>query len=173
MRSEMNGDIERVLLALNRAGVRYLVVGGVAVVLHGHLRTTHDLDLVIQLQRENLTAALAELEALGLQPNVPVALRDFVESEQREKWAREKNMVAFPLWNPRNPTQKLDLFIEEPIDFDAAYRRASKLKLGAVEAPVLSLPDLIAMKKSAGRPQDLADVQALERIRARRQGDDP
>ena len=169
----MNGDVEKVLLALNRAGVRYLVVGGVAVVLHGHLRATHDLDLVIQLERTNVTRALAELEMLGLQPNVPVALRDFVEPEKREQWAEDKNMMAFPLWNPRNPTQKLDLFIREPIDFDAAYGRASRLKLGSIEVPVLSLPDLIAMKRNAGRPQDLADVHALEGIYTRSEEEAP
>ena len=128
---------------------------------------------MIQLERTNVKRALAELEMLGLQPNFPVALRDFGEPEKREQWAEDKNMVAFPLWNPRNPTQKLDLFIREPIDFDAAYRRAARLRLGSIEAPVLSLPDLIAMKRSAGRPQDLADVQALEGIRARSQEEAP
>jgi uncharacterized protein (DUF1330 family) len=66
------GEIERVLAALERAGVRYLVVGGVAVVLHGFLRTTADLDLVIQLDPANVRRALDALTDLGYQPRAPV-----------------------------------------------------------------------------------------------------
>ena len=54
----MTGAIERVLAALNAAEVRYLVVGGVAVVLHGYLRTTADLDLVVELETDNVLRAV-------------------------------------------------------------------------------------------------------------------
>jgi hypothetical protein len=60
--------IGRILAALNEARVRYVVVGGVAVVLHGHLRFTADLDLVLALDRDNVLAALAALQGLGFRP---------------------------------------------------------------------------------------------------------
>ena len=163
----MVGDTEDILAALNQAGVRYLIVGGVAVVLHGHLRTTKDLDLVIQLERENLLRALQAFEALGFQPLVPVRLLDFVEPRNRETWIRDKNMVVFSLWHPEKPTQKIDLFVEEPFDFEVAYSRASSKSLGATEAPVVSLDDLIEMKRTVGRPQDVADVEVLELLKNR------
>ncbi|HEX2251636.1 MAG TPA: hypothetical protein VHQ65_00040 [Thermoanaerobaculia bacterium] len=64
----MAGDIEQVLKALGRAEVRYLVVGGVAVVLHGYLRATADLDLLLALDEVNVRRAVSALEALGYRP---------------------------------------------------------------------------------------------------------
>ena len=61
----MVGAIERVIIELNRQDVRFLVADGVAVVLHGYLRTTADLDLVVQLDKENVLRALRALESPG------------------------------------------------------------------------------------------------------------
>ena len=166
----MHGDIERVLEALNRAEIRYLVVGGVAVVLHGHLRATNDLDLVIQLERENLLEALRVFEALGFLPLVPVKIQDFAEPQNRQEWIREKNMLVFSLWHSSNPMAKVDLFVEEPFDFEAAYERVERKDLGKTQAPVVSLDDLISMKRTAGRSQDLADLETLEILRTRVEG---
>lgn len=167
----MRGDIEAVLGALNEKKVRYLVVGGLAVVLHGYLRTTMDLDLVVQLEPENLRKALQALEGLGYQPVAPVPLLDFAEPRMRESWIREKNMIVFSLWLPDGPVFKVDLFVSEPFDFEATYRRAVQVDLGRTTARVVALEDLIALKREAGRPQDLADLQALERLRDRRRGE--
>ena len=161
----MRGDIEQILAALNDGGVRYLVVGGVAVVLHGHLRTTMDLDLVVQLDPENLEQALSALQRLGYQPIAPVPILQFADPSTRESWIRDKNMIVFSLWLPDRPTFKLDIFVAEPFEFEPTYERSVTVDLGTAEATVLALEDLIALKRDAGRPQDLADVQALERIR--------
>jgi hypothetical protein len=114
----MRGRIEQVLSTLTEAKVRYLVVGGVAVVLHGHLRTTLDLDLVLHLERDNLERALAAFSDLGFQPRVPVPLRSFADPMTRDAWAREKNMTVFSLWHPDHPGFAIDLLIQEPFDFD-------------------------------------------------------
>jgi hypothetical protein len=58
----MVGEIERLITGLSNAGVRYLIVGGVAVVLHGYLRATADLDLIIGLDRPKDIEALVELK---------------------------------------------------------------------------------------------------------------
>ncbi len=160
----MKGDIEAILATLNAARVRYLVVGGVAVVLHGHLRTTMDLDLIIELEPENLRRALEALASLELQPIVPVPMEAFADSATRESWIRERNMVGFSLWHPSKPTLKIDIFVSEPFDFDVAYERAVRVDLGRAEATVVALEDLIALKREAGRPQDLADVESLTRL---------
>ena len=73
----MVGEIEGILDALNQAHVRYLVVGGVAVVLHGYLRTTADLDLIIQLDRDNVLRAIRTLQDHHYCPRAPVAVEDF------------------------------------------------------------------------------------------------
>ena len=71
------GDVELTLSALDAAQVRYLVVGGVAVVLHGHLRVTAELDLVVQLDEGNVRRALAALAGLDFRPRAPVDAKCF------------------------------------------------------------------------------------------------
>ena len=161
----MVGEIEVVLDTLNRAHVRYLVVGGVAVVLHGYLRTTADLDLVIQLQRENLLRAMGALANLGYRPRAPVPAEAFADPELRGRWIREKGLAVFSLWSPAHPTLEIDLFISEPFDFDAVYSRAIRVPLEKVAATVIALQDLIALKRQVGRPRDIEDVAALESLR--------
>lgn len=160
----MEGPRALVLTALTGAGVRYVVVGGVAVVLHGHLRTTIDLDLVVELSQENALLAMEVLEAAGFVPVVPVPARAFADPQQRERWRREKHMMVFSLWRPEDPTFKVGLFAEEPFDVEAVWERAAVVELAGAEVRVASIGDLIAKKKAAGRAQDLADVEALRGI---------
>lgn len=157
--------IDLVLTALNDAGVEYLVVGGVAVVLHGSLRTTADLDLVVRLDRANTERAICALESLGYRPRAPVPATAFVDEAQRESWVRDKGMTVFSLWSARLPTLEIDLFVQEPFDFAAARSRAMDANLGSVRAWVASIDDLIAMKRDAGRPKDLDDIRSLEALR--------
>jgi hypothetical protein len=140
------------------------VVDGVAVVLHGYLRTTLDLDLVVQLERSNVERALSALSGLGFQPQAPVPLGSFSDPEIRETWLREKSMTVFSLWHPDHPGFAVDLFVEEPFDFDAAYRRAVHVPLAGMEVTVVSREDLIAMKRSAGRARDMEDIAALSEL---------
>jgi len=168
----MVGEVERVAAALNRAGVRYLVVGGVAVVLHGYLRTTGDLDLVLQLEPDNLERAVAALKGLGYRPRAPVALDAFADAAQRESWRRDKGLTVFSLWNPTQPALEVDLFVSEPFDFDTVYGRAVRVDLETTEATVIALEDLKAMKQRVGRPRDVEDVAALDALAERQGGED-
>lgn len=161
----MVGEIEEVLNALNRARVRYLVVGGVAVVLHGHLRTTADLDLIIQLERENVLRAMGALRELQYRPRAPVPAEAFAEQELRDQWIREKGLAVFSLWSPAHPTLEVDVFVSEPFDFDAVYARAVWVPLERTEATLIALEDLIALKRQVGRPRDQEDIAALESLR--------
>jgi hypothetical protein len=160
----VSGRVEWILGALEEANVRYLVVGGVAVVLHGYLRTTLDLDLVLHLNRENLERALKAFEALGFEPQAPVPLSAFASPRNREVWFHEKNMKVFSLWHPAHPGFAVDLFVQEPFDFEVVYRRALRVPLEGVEATVVSRNDLMEMKRTAGRVQDLEDVAALSEL---------
>ena len=153
---------EPVLKTLNDANVRYLVVGGVAVVLHGHLRTTADLDLVIELGPDNLARALDAFERSGFQPRAPVPLRSFADSQVRRSWIETKNLQVFSLWHEELPGFEVDLFVEEPFDFDQAWERRIDVPLAGTSAPVVCLEDLLALKRAAGRVRDLDDVAVLE-----------
>jgi hypothetical protein len=158
------GARARVLQALAAGGVRYIVVGGVAVVLHGHLRATLDLDLVLDLEPGNTARALAILDDLGFVPVVPVAAAAFADPAIRASWKRDRNMLVFSMWQEREPGFKVDLFVEPPFEFEQAWQRSVVAKVGDAAVRVVSLADLIDMKRQAGRAQDLADVEALERL---------
>lgn len=167
----MRGRVSRVVTALEREGVRYLVVGGIAVVLHGYLRTTADLDLVVQLEAENVSRAIRAFRALGFEPRVPVPLESFGDAVERERWVREKNARVFSLWHPEEPGFLVDLFVEEPFDFEERYRRAAVARLDDARVHVLALDDLLEMKRESGRSQDLSDVEALQALRSRERGE--
>lgn len=158
------GSLETIFAALQQAEVRYLVVGGVAVVLHGHPRFTADLDLVLALDGENVRAAVGALSELGYRPRAPVRAEDLADPDQRADWIQNKGMIVFSLASAAHPTTEVDLFVEEPFPFEAAYRRASWTDLGETRVPVASISDLVEMKRRAGRPQDMEDVRRLEEI---------
>lgn len=159
--------IEQVLAGLNAAGVRYLVVGGVAVVLHGHLRTTADLDLVVALDDANASRAVEALQALGFTPRAPVPAAQFADASARAVWIADKGLTVFSLASERAAGLEVDLFVKEPFDFETAYARAVTVALDTTTATVVALQDLIAMKRTAGRAQDQADIEALEAIERR------
>lgn len=156
--------IEQVLAALNAEKVRYLVVGGVAVVLHGHLRTTADLDLVVELAPDNARRAISALSKLGFRPRAPVPAEQFADARIRQAWVEEKGLTVFSLWSDRLPDVEVDLFVSEPFDFESVYARAVRVPLDTTVVTVVSLEDLITLKRSAGRPIDLADIEALRAI---------
>jgi hypothetical protein len=157
-------ELLRVFDALAKARVRYLVVGGVAVVLHGHLRVTADLDLVIDLERGNALAAMSALSALGYRPRAPVPLEQFADVQQRQIWNEDKGLTVFSLWSPTSPGTEIDLFVKEPFAFDDVYARAVTVEIDGVPVVVLALPDLIALKRAAGRSKDIEDVAVLTKI---------
>ncbi len=158
------GDLERVFEALEAAGVRYLVVGGVAVVLHGHLRFTADLDLVVQLDESNVKLTISALQTLGFRPRPPVDPFQLADPAVRRTWIDDKGLVVFTMWSSEMPGTEIDIFVEEPFDFDEAYSRAIKADVGAATVTVVSRRDLVAMKRSTGRAQDEEDAAVLESL---------
>lgn len=156
-----SSELLKVFAALEQADVRYLVVGGVAVVLHGYLRVTADLDLVIDLSTDNVRRALSAFAALGYRPRAPVPLHQFADSVTRESWITDKGLTVFSLWSPDAPGTEIDIFVREPFPFGPTYDRATEVELSGVCVSVLALPDLLALKRAAGRRKDLDDVDAL------------
>ncbi|TAK53352.1 MAG: hypothetical protein EPO25_10995 [Gammaproteobacteria bacterium] len=155
-------SVEIILEALAAAAVRYLIAGGLAVNAHGYLRFTKDVDLVIELEPDNLRAALEALGRLGYRPAVPVPLAQFADPVRRESWVREKGMQVFQLWSDAHPETSVDLFVTMPFDFGQEYDRAlvKPLREG-LPVRFVSIPTLIRMKELAGRSQDLIDIEHL------------
>lgn len=155
-----------ILSALNEAGVRALVVGGLAVNAHGYLRFTKDADLAVELVPENINRAFLGLARLGYQPRVPITAAQFADPALRASWIRDKGMKVLQFASDAHRETPIDIFVIEPFDFEEEFGRATA---GLIEisgqAPVLAryvaIPTLIAMKQAVGRPQDLDDIQHL------------
>ena len=83
-------SFETIVQALNEAGVQYIVVGGMAVIAHGYMRATHDVDIVVELTHDNICKAFAALASIDYHPAIPVTAEDFANPETRESWRQEK-----------------------------------------------------------------------------------
>ncbi len=151
--------------ALNEAGVRYVIVGGLAVIGHGHVRLTVDTDLVIDLAEEPARRAMDVLLELGLDPRLPVDLRDFADSSIRNAWIAERGMMVFTVLDPNDAFFELDLFVKAPFDFEEFVSAAKQVTIGGVPVRIASIDHLIAMKQRAGRAKDLDDIVELEALR--------
>lgn len=151
--------------SLVAAEVRFLVVGGVAVNAYGYRRFTADLDLVVELGRENLLAALNTLSDLGYRPSVPVTADQLADAEFRARLHEEKGMEVLQLWSDAHRETPVDIFATEPFPFDEEYSRATIKHLGgAGPVRIVALPTLIAMKRAAGREEDRIDIRYLESL---------
>jgi predicted nucleotidyltransferase len=157
-------SFQQVMTALNVHRVRYLLVGGMAVVAHGYGRLTYDIDLVVQLKRDNILRAMTALSELGYRPRVPVTAEQFADQSMRERWIREKGMVVFNLYSDRHRATPIDVFVDEPFDFDKTYAKAVRSEIDGVGIRYVDLQTLIAMKKAAGRPRDIDDIEKLREI---------
>lgn len=154
---------------LHDAQVRFLVVGGLAVNVHGLARMTLDLDIVVDLTAGNVERAFDALGRAGYAPVVPVSAAALADPDRRASLVREKHMQVLRFHSDRHPLTPVDFFVTSPFPFEEEYERAVVRDVAGVGGVrIVRLDTLIAMKRAAGRPQDLADVAALELRRPRR-----
>lgn len=132
--------------------------------MYGVERATGDLDLVVYLEQPNLEKFIEVMEQFHFKPKAPVVMKDFTIEEKRREWMEEKGMMVFSFFDPENPFVLLDVFIDIPFDFELVYPDRSMIRAGKIEIPVVPLATLIAMKESAGRPQDQSDVYYLKQL---------
>ena len=155
-------SFEAVVGALNDAGVRYLIAGGLAVNAHGYLRFTHDVDLIVQLIPENVESAFQALGALGYHPIVPVEAQEFADLITRETWIKEKGMTVLSFHSEAHREMPVDLFVDIPFDFDVEFDRSLQGEvLSGLTTRFVSIATLIDMKRVADRPRDRDDIQHL------------
>jgi hypothetical protein len=145
-------DYKDLLSAFGAHGVKYLIVGGYAVIFHAQPRFTNDLDLFIKADSANaqaIYAALAEFGAAlqGIRPE------DFTDRSSFFRFGRDPH--------------GFDILPEIPgVNFDAAWERRVEILVDAtsgLKANFISADDLIASKLASARPQDIADVEAIRR----------
>jgi hypothetical protein len=158
------------LQALSDEQVRYVLVGGLAVQLHGFLRATFDIDLVLAMNDENLVRFIAVAKRYGLVPAIPVPIDALRNPSQIEQWHREKGMLAFALRETQIGGSVVDIMVRPEVPFDKLMANAVVGELFARQVWIASIDDLLTMKRIANRPKDQLDVVALEKIK---RGEDP
>ena len=151
--------LEKICGALDKAGVRYALVGGYAVALHGAPRGTFDIDVALRWTLEDLTRAEKALNGAGMVSRLPVSAQDI--HNFRDEYIVNRNLVAWNFHNPDDPLEQVDIIIA----YDLTGKRTESVQLPAGAVHILCIDDLIEMKRRSGRAQDLEDVAALERLR--------
>lgn len=150
--------IYRLIAALNSAQLPYAVVGGYAVALHGAVRGTVDIDLVISFVARDFIRIAQTLGELGLESKLPLTPQ--MVFKFRKEYIKERNLIAWNFYNPKLPYQTVDILLTH----DLKKLKTTQIDVGATVIRIVSIPDLIRMKRTAGRPQDLEDIKALEAI---------
>jgi len=155
----------KVFKALNKAKVKYVIAGGVAVVLYGYMRNTGDLDLIVFLEERNLEKFYNALKSVGYMPKVPVTKEQFRDKKQRDLWKKEKGMIVFSFVYKDPPFQLIDMFVNEPIAFNEIYKKKKDISAGGIRVPLINIDHLLQLKRKAGRNKDLDDIAQLEEIK--------
>ena len=147
-------DAERILEALSRYGVDYVIVGGLAVQTHGHVRTTVDIDVYPRPEPGNLARLAAALNALDAQVLNPGSEDLKVDAAMLPRAA---------LWQFATRHGALDVLHEVPgaPPYEELLARSLAIRLGDLELAVAGRDDLISMKRASARPVDLEDIAAL------------
>lgn len=148
----------RVIQALDEHRVKYVVVGGYAVALHGAIRGTVDIDIAIALNRATFKRVEVALEEIGLESRLPVTADEVFSF--RQEYIRKRHLKAWTFANPRNALDVVDILITE----DASKIGAVNKHAFGLTIKVATITDLIAIKKKAGRAQDLEDIKALRKL---------
>lgn len=152
--AEVPLDAERILRALAEHEVDYVLIGGLAVQTHGHVRTTNDADLIPAPEPANLerlAAALRSLDARVVNPG---------------EEGTEIDATMLPratIWQFVSRDGGIDVMHEVPggRSYEELSKRALRVRLGEVDVPIVGLDDLIQMKLARGRQVDLDDVASL------------
>lgn len=163
-------SIPDILRALTDSGVQFVLVGGFAVQLHGFVRTTIDLDLVLAMDDLNLTKFIEVAKRFDLAPIIPVSIDSLKNSKQIDQWHKEKGMLAFALREPQVAGSVIDVLVRPEVTFNELQIDAATVDLFGRTVKIASIEHLLFMKRIANRPKDRIDIEALEKIQ---RGEDP
>lgn len=148
----MNSDFKELLEILEEKKVRYLVVGGYAVIKYTEPRYTKDIDILIDRSQENTIKLLDALRKFGAPMLDGISSKDF-----------QNENVFYQIGIAPN---RIDIITDiAGINFNEAYQRKTTTNIEGTEVPFIGIEDLISAKLSAGRPQDLVDAGALAKVK--------
>jgi hypothetical protein len=138
------------------AKLKYALVGGYALALHGIVRATMDVDFVLALKQSDFENAEASLARIGLQSRLPIRAQDIIK--MRKEYIENRNLIAWSFVDFKNPSRMVDILITK----DIKDMKIEKISVGGRKISVVSLSNLLEMKVEAGRPQDLIDIESIK-----------
>ncbi len=162
--------IAELLQSLSQHKVQYVLVGGLAVQLHGYMRSTFDIDLVLAMNDENLSRFIQVARHLELAPVIPESIDSLKDAGKIDLWHREKGMVAFALREPQVGGSVVDVLVRPEVPFEKLMENAVEGSLFSSKVWIAGIDDLLKMKRIANRDKDRLDIAALEKIQ---RGEDP
>lgn len=142
--------------AFDQHKLKYALVGGYALALHGLVRATMDVDLVLRLNLTDFELAEETLRGIGLQSRLPIRAQDVIK--MRKEYIENRNLIAWSFVDYKNPLRQVDILITQ----DLKNLDIEKVPVGGRKIVVASLKELLRMKLAAGRPQDLIDVRNIK-----------
>lgn len=160
--------IAELLTALADAHIDFVIVGGLAMQMHGYGRQTYDVDVALAMNDGNLDKFVSLAAQLKLIPVIPEKLESLKNAAQLNRWHIEKGMVAFALRGPDDLV--LDILIRPVVAFDDLRENSVIKSFLGRRFRAAGLDDLLIMKRSAARPKDLIDIIAIEKLK---QGENP
>jgi len=149
----------RLIKKLDHLKIPYALVGGHAVALHGAVRGTLDIDLVIKWSFKYLKELEGALKNLGLTSRLPLTCEEVFNF--KDEYIKNRNLIAWNFVNLKDPSEQVDLILTT----DLSGKSVVSKKVGDFQIKVLAKKDLIEMKKQSGRKQDLIDIEALEKLK--------
>ena len=152
---EIDKNFKEFIELLNEYKVQYLVIGGYAVNFHGYPRYTKDIDFWLWMTEDNIKNLLQVIKDFGF-GGLQLTIKDFMNAN---------NIIQLG-YEP----YRIDLLVDiEGVDFEECFNRKVATELEGININFLSLQDLIDIKKTTGRLQDLADAEQLEKIKPKQE----
>ncbi|GIX41548.1 MAG: hypothetical protein KatS3mg129_1281 [Leptospiraceae bacterium] len=157
--------LKDILIALSKNNVKYIIFGGVAVVLHGVERMTLDLDVSIEMSKENIDKFLKVMKEFNLSPRPPVPEDILYDKDLINYLINEKNAVAFTFIDKDKPFKQVDVLIHPDLKYEKWINKTQKIDLYGHEICILTKEAIIELKQNLKKPRDkdLIDIKELKK----------
>ncbi len=163
--SKKNFLIEIIDLLIDK-DVNFIVAGGVAVVLQGVERMTMDLDVAVEMDRENLKKFLSAMSELKLVPRVPIPAESILDKSVVKMMVEQKNALVFTFIDPKEPFRQVDLFLAPGLTYGELINDVELKIINMRPQKVLTKEKLIELKQKVDpiRDKDVFDIKALQAL---------
>jgi hypothetical protein len=159
-----------IVRSLTNDGIRFIITGGVAMVLRGAERMTMDLDISVERDSENLDRFLKLMHKMGMRPRAPIAPETLLDADVLKSFVEEKSALVFTFIHPDEPYRQIDVFIIDEMSYDRLYPLSDDMQIHGKPVRVLHLDGLIHTKMQVNPPRDtdIWDLNVLKKLKEKK-----